>query len=811
MKYKDKSKAQLLEDNKELRQRISELEKITIKYTAIEEDIQERLEKYIQFFQSSFDGIAECDLDGKIISCNNTYLNMTGHSEEEIKKLRYLDLTPQKWLEVDKKHVEQALQRGYSDIYDKERIRKDGTIFPISIRIWTRVDAQGKPISLWGIVRDITEHKQAEEAFKKGEERYSLATAAAKVGVWDWNIETGEFYLDPNIKAILGYTDDEIPNDLGVWVKYVHPDDSEAVMQAAQAHLDGKTPGYTFEHRMLHKDGSIRWILVRGKAVRDKAGNAIRMYGTDTDITERKRTEEALRENEERLSLIYNSVGDVLFEINVESDGCYIFSSVNKAFLDATGLTEAKIIGKRIEEVIPETSVRMVLDNYKKAIKENIIVRWEETSVYPSGKKTGVVSVTPIQNIEGRCVRLVGSVHDITLRKQEEENLFFAKQKAEESNRLKSAFLATMSHEIRTPLNAINGFSDLLLREKLSDEYRKYIEMINNSGRSLLNIINDVLNLSVIEAGQLNLQEKPFSLRRLFDDLESKGKLFISQKWKKIELRKNFPGEIDEFIEHDKQKLIQILTNLLNNAIKFTDKGFIEFGVSLKDDKTLEFYVKDTGRGIRLDKKNAIFEPFRQEEDGYTRKYGGTGLGLTISKRLVELMGGEIRLETKTGDDHGTTFYFTLPYKPIKKITEVKEKKPRIPKTHPGKKILIAEDEEYNCLYIKMLLEKADYATEIAVNGKDAVLKYKDDPEIDLIIMDLRMPIKDGFQATREIRKIEVNERLKKVPIISLTAAFMENEEGRSMEAGCDHFLQKPIEQRDLLRVVSRYLKRTVK
>jgi len=226
----------------------------------------------------------------------------------------------------------------------------------------------------------------------------------------------------------------------------------------------------------------------------------------------------------------------------------------------------------------------------------------------------------------------------------------------------------------------------------------------------------------------------------------------------------------------------------------------------LSNENNLEFFVRDTGQGIALIDPNVVFEPFRQEELGYTRKYGGIGLGLAISKKLVELLGGEIQLQTVTGEDSGTTIYFTLPYEPIVKKKSTKENKTSFPKLKTGNKVLVVDDDEINLFVITKMLEKAGYIVEEALDGDQAVSKYKENPDIDLVIMDLRMPVKDGYVATKEIRRVESIEGFKKVPIISLSAATLEHEEERSLEAGCNYFITKPVKWPALLNIMAKCL-----
>ena len=379
--------------------------------------------------------------------------------------------------------------------------------------------------------------------------------------------------------------------------------------------------------------------------------------------------------------------------------------------------------------------------------------------------------------------------------------------KAEEADRLKSAFLANMSHEIRTPMNAIIGFTSLMLDDELAEEHREFLQDVKESGDLLLAIIDDILDLSKIDAGQFGIEQIPCSLKAVLKNAGSACQMIISHKEKNIALRESISDNISRFIIADPTRVQQIMNNLLSNAVKFTENGFIEYGVALKDENTLEFYVRDTGIGIPEDKQDGIFKPFQQADGTHTRKYGGTGLGLTISKKLVELMGGEIALKSKVGAEHGTTFYFTLPYRPgeVKETDEIEETK--VLETKTGYTILVAEDDILNQSLARKILERAGYNVVVTNDGKEAISIYKTDASIDLILMDMQMPVLDGYDATKVIRNIETKEKKnKRIPIIALTAFAMEGDKEKCIDAGMDDYVAKPIRANELLASIEKMI-----
>ena len=391
---------------------------------------------------------------------------------------------------------------------------------------------------------------------------------------------------------------------------------------------------------------------------------------------DRAAADKRLREREQSLSSIYATVGDSIFQLSLETDQRFRFSSVNKAFLDTTGLSETQIVGKRVDEVIPEPSLSLVLRRYREAIRDKKIVRWEETSVYPTGELTGEVSIAPVFDKAGRCTHLVGAVHDITDRKKAEQNLrqlnaelesrvrertaelAGAMERAQEADRLKSAFLANMSHELRTPLNSIIGFTGILaqgLAGPLNDEQKKQIGMANYSARHLLALINDVLDISKIEAGQLEIRKERFDMRVVIEISVAAVRSMAEKKNLPIEI---FIAPEVGFIVSDRRRVEQILVNLLNNAVKFTETGKIVLNCKA-DSEFIVVTVSDTGIGIRAEDIPHLFRPFRQVDSGLARRHDGTGLGLSICKELVNLLGGSISVESRLGE--GSDFSFRLP------------------------------------------------------------------------------------------------------------------------------------------------------
>ena len=389
-------------------------------------------------------------------------------------------------------------------------------------------------------------------------------------------------------------------------------------------------------------------------------------------------------------------------------------------------------------------------------------------------------------------------------RKKVEEEMRNARKKAEESDKAKSEFLANMSHEIRTPMNAIIGYVDLMLQDKVSTEHKGYLETLKDSGKLLLNLINDILDVSKIEAGQLVVENIPHSLTELLNSKEEWVKRIALKSGQDVQIIKKYSDSIADEIYIDPLRLQQILNNLLSNAVKFTSKGTVEFGVILKDDETLEFYVKDSGIGINEKDHTKIFEMFGQANASSTREYGGSGLGLSISKKLVELMGGKIWVESIKGK--GSIFFFTLPYRPVSSSNAKKARPDKIQEEVIKDKLLLVEDNLINQRFTKLILQKAGYEVITANNGQEAVDYYKETSDFKVIIMDIQMPVLDGLSAAQIIRFHEAEQNLKRTPIIALTAHAMKGDKEKCLEAGCDNYLSKPIMLDALVNAIREYV-----
>jgi len=541
--------------------------------------------------------------------------------------------------------------------------------------------------------------------------------------------------------------------------------------------------------------------------------NKIFLAGYTIDITDQKEMQGNLleakkiaEESEEKYKQIFDNTLDHIFIIEVINGDRFKILDVNPIQEKEIGMLTP---GKFIEDCFNSELSKYFNDNYKECVAKKTIMIYEEKI----NNSDFLTQLIPVTNLYGEVYRLIGIARNITNEKKLtnelitqyeklkvlNKDLILAKDKAEESDKLKTAFLQNISHEIRTPLNGILGFSRLLASKDISnDEINEFILNIDQSGKRLLEIINNVLDISKIETGQIVITEKQFSLNSFITDLFS---FFLPvAKQKNIDFNYFIAlDEIESYIISDEFKLNQIISNLINNAIKFTEKGTIDFGYKIIDDKYMQFFVKDTGIGIVPEFHSRIFERFSQVDSSITRGYEGAGLGLPICKGLAEKLGGTIWLESEK--DKGSTFYVEIPFKPLRKIDSISKSAPDLITNKNQKTILITEDDYVSYKYLKRVLKDFNVILLHAENGKQAVELVRNNPEIDIVLMDIECPLWDGFEATKQIKELR-----RDLPIIAQTAYAFQTERERILNAGCDEYLSKPIEKDKLINILEKYL-----
>jgi len=650
----------------------------------------------------------------------------------------------------------------------------------------------------FGIItmRTREERKRAEEALFTSEERFSKIFRLSPIAIAIFRVDNG-CLVDVNDvfvkesgytrKELIGYTTEELN-------LYADSEERNTIIQILQE--KGSMENYEFKTR--NKSGEIHIGL--NTTIMISLGGEKHYLSLIQDISERKQAENELR----KLSRAVEQSPASIVITNTEGKIEY----VNFKFTEITGYTKQEVLGQnprvlKTDEMTPD---------YYKEMWKTISSGKEWYGEFHNKKKSGelyweLASISPIFDATGSITHFLAVKEDITERKQTEKELLEAKEKAEESDRLKTSFLCNMSHEIRTPMNAIVGFSDFLCDNDIpSSKKQLFSKIIKERSYDLLRIVEEILDISKIEVGQMQIIDMDVNLENIMYELYEYYKLKITQSDSELFLSINFSLDNqlkNAILKTDGQRLKQILVNLLDNAFKFTKKGLIELGCKIASNSEILFYIKDTGIGIPVDKQEIVFDRFRQAEDLMSaRSYGGTGLGLSIVKGLVTLMNGRVWLESKV--DIGTTFYFTLPLKLSYKTDDYNPQNKNVDFQMPSwrnKIILIVEDNDANSEYFKVLLTGKYFQVLMAYTGEEALQVLKNNPKIDLVLMDIRLPDTSGLNITRMIKKINP-----KIIVIAQTAYAFSNDRQDCLDAGCSDYISKPINSQKLITLIDYYL-----
>lgn len=514
---------------------------------------------------------------------------------------------------------------------------------------------------------------------------------------------------------------------------------------------------------------------------------------------DRRRHQDRLRSNQERQRRVFESSPDPMLVVDPNA----LILDFNSAFLEAFNVTPDLVYGQKIYRFINRVQWRSSIDNFAQTWDKGYLKNLEYQVVRPDGITFDAeVSTGAIYDSDGKPESMVLILKNISERKEAERKMLEAKYKAEESDRLKTAFLSNMSHEIRTPMNAIVGFSDLLTDEQLNPEERRdFIAQINQGADDLMRLIDDIIDIAKIEAGQVNVHISECFVRELFKELHLMYIQNIKRTGKdNVSIRLDWSWPLNELaIYTDPFRLKQILINLLSNAVKFTEEGEIVLGIR-EDPEGVYFYVKDSGIGIREEKQKVIFDRFMQGHEAKSKLYGGTGLGLAISKNLTEILGGDIGVESKSGE--GSTFWFILPRNevPLKYEAALKTPSNNL-RSWDDKKILIAEDDLSNYYFLFESLKDTGVEIIWAKDGEETMELFRENKDLNAVLMDINMPLINGYDCTRQIKKERPD-----LAVIAQTAYAMSGEREISREAGCDDYLAKPIKVSELLNTLSQYL-----
>ncbi len=554
-----------------------------------------------------------------------------------------------------------------------------------------------------------------------------------------------------------------------------------------------------FETHITDKDGHILWRECFLNPIFLPDGKIEEVSGIAHDITEKKLSEMALQENEEKFRNIFESFQDIYFRADFEG----IIQMISPSVLEVSGYTQEEVLGANLSRYFDNINPQGRL--IRKLFREGKVGNYEAALIRKDGKRIEVLCNIRLIYHRGRPVAIDGVLRDVTSLKAANEELREAKEIAERSLHVKERFLANMSHEIRTPMNGVIGMIDLLLDTRLDVEQQDFVGTIKKSSELLLGILNDILDLSKLEAGKMEL--RPIGLS-LDESLRKLNSLFgQAAAAKGVRLSYKIDPELPPYIFADEVRLMQVLSNLMSNSIKFTEVGQVKVSVKIEEEMgemvRLRFEIKDTGIGISKENVPQLFQNFNQLDNSLSKSYAGTGLGLAISKELVRLMGGEIGVTSRP--EKGSTFWFTLVLKKARRADlPPREETVRISDNHfaaAKPKILLVDDNKVNQRVASVILTKAGCEVQVAGNGQDAIDKVREHPGYDLIFMDIQMPGMDGIEATRQIKALGKKDL---PPIVAMTAYSMKDDEQRLRAAGLDDYLPKPITSEVLIGMVKK-------
>jgi two-component system sensor histidine kinase/response regulator len=755
-------------------------------------ELAELDEKYCFLFENTSDFLFVHDLDGYFREINLVHRDIEGYTEKDLVGLNLRDLIPQGL----KHEFDEYLERIKNEKKSQGLLRvqdKDGTERIFEYKNMLLEDESG-PIAVRGLAQDITERFKAREALKRSEERYRDIFNNVSDFLYFHDLDGNFDFSECNfaVKDSWG----------GVEKDLVTRNLKELIPERFQYQF----PGYLSRIQKNSKDEGLICVITndgtehileyKNSLVSDKTG-PIGVRGSARDITENIQAERKLRKSEEKYRTILESIEEGYYEVNMK--GKLIF--INNAFCNMIGYSRQEMMGMRYRKFMDRENAKKVFNVFGKVYSSERPEKgfgWE--FIRKDGSRIQVESsILLMRGSEGEPIGFRGVLRDVTERKQSEA-LKAAKMKAEAENRAKSDFLANMSHEIRTPINGIIGMAELAMDTDLDDNQRDIIYAINKESDTLLALINDILDFSKIEADKLEFESIAFDLQILIEDLTSSFAIMSEKKG--LEFISFLSPDVPSRLIGDPARLRQVLSNLASNALKFTDTGEIyikaEIDQDLGDQIKIRFIVKDTGIGIPENKRNKIFNSFTQADGSTTRKYGGTGLGLTISKRIVEMMEGDIGVES--AEEKGSSFWFTALF--------LKQKDQNTSYSFQdvdlsGLRALVVDDNETSRFILTEYLKGWGCLPVESPGGQETISVLRAAIALrepfDLILMDFQMPGINGFDLTREIRKIN---SLKEIPIIVLTSLGDLGDGKSCRDIGIQGYLPKPMRRDDLRKAL---------
>jgi len=834
---------------------------VLIEITALkraETALREREQAFRAIFENAAVGIAQVSLDDRFIKVNQQFCEIVGYSKSQLLQLNCTEITHPDSLAECVDYCNQLAQNQI-DVFSMEKafIRKNGEV------IWTNLTASvvretsGEIKYFIGVIEDISSRKNAEEKMRLANERLQYLLACSPAIIFSC-LPSGSFdntFISQNVYEIIGYQAQQFLSESGFWMRHVHPEDLPKVQKKLSQVVNQEY--FSYEYRFLHSDGTYHWFSEQARLIRDQKGCPLEYVGCWIDINEAKQTELELQLSQRRYQNLAEASPVAI--VNTDTDGLCIY--FNQYWSEISGLSIEESLGDGWMKILHPDDREAVVKSWGEAIKTKTSFTKECRYLRSDGKVVWVMGkALPEIDENGEFKGYIATITDITDIKLAQQALQQAVIAADAANRAKSEFLANMSHELRTPLNAILGFSQLMSQDKtITEEHQNSLAIINRAGEHLLSLINDILEMSKIEAGRISLNIIDFDLHTFLHNLQEMLRFRASGKGLQLTFEK--AADIPRYIQSDISKLRQVLINLLGNAIKFTKKGSVKLSVKrggqgdketrgggdketrgggdkgtrgwgdkgtrgwgdggMGGDKLevissahkicLIFEVTDTGIGILPEEIEFLFEAFKQTSSGRESQQG-TGLGLAISRKYVQLMGGDITVESTPGV--GSKFSFdiqvNLAFPPKTKINQNNSQIVGLAPSQIQYRILVVDDRPESRLLTIKMLSQLGFNVKEAANGLQAINLWEEwQPH--LILMDMRMPTMDGYQATKVIKSREqeiISDNLiaHKTIIIALTANAFQEQKNTIIQAGCDDLINKPFSKETLLEKLRKHL-----
>jgi len=737
-------------------------------------------------------GVVISNADDEVVWINDAFETITGYNLQDVagKFLGEILRGKPKDNEAENRLIE---ARRTNQAYEVElsMISKDGRQLWILITNSVIYDEAGKLEKYIRIITNITARKQAEHDV----EILSFAARKSPSGIMIRDAEGVIIWINDAMEHIIGYSLEELRGKT-VGTQLIGEETNMGVFQRAVEAVKQNKP-YEVEIKIYKKDGSTAWVFISNSPLFNETGYVERQIGVMVDITERKKTEEQLT----MLSLVASkTISGVVIN---DSKGKVEW--VNNAFEQITGYSLADVRDKHLGDSLKGELTDIAIIQKARKLSEKKQSFDVDLLIYRKDGQPLWISVinSLIMGKNGKVDKYIETIIDITAKKKAELELIAAKEEAQQLSRAKDMFIGVMSHEIRTPLNAVIGMSHLLLEDNPLESQKENLSVLKFSAENLMMLINDVLDFTKIETGNIELEKANVDMRDMIQSII--GSMKYKAHEKNIYLTQSIDDAVPAMVIGDRARLVQILLNLVSNSVKFTSQGGVNIDLKVieqtKDTVRIRFGVSDTGIGIAGEKLNTIFESFKQAEADTTRNYGGTGLGLAISKRLIELHDSRINVDSVLGE--GSTFWFTITFNKLVNHT-INHKN----KVETGLKInvLVVDDNQINRLLINKVLKKWGATADFAENGQDAINKLELNKNFDVVLMDIHMPVMGGLEATGAIRSKQ-EPYFQHLPIIALTASMLSDQMGQIENAGMNDYILKPFDPTTLFEKLSRYQK----